>query len=76
MIQTQASRLIKAKYFMQEDFLSAQLSSNPSYIWKNIWSSQGCRWRIGDGNSINIWQDPWLKNDSGLKLSTPIIKGL
>ena len=50
-------------------------------MWKSIWSSQGifsqgCRWHIGDGNSINIWQDAWLKNDDGLKLTTPIIEGL
>ena len=37
---------------------------------------QGCRWRIEDGSSINIWHDPWLKNNDNLKLLTPIIEGL
>ena len=33
---TLASRLIKAKYFPQGNFLSAHLGSNPSYTWKSI----------------------------------------
>ena len=76
-----ASRLTKAKYFLHRNFLSAQLGSNPSYIWKSIWSSQfflkhGCRWHIGDGNSINIWHEPRLKDDANLRLFKPMIEGL
>ena len=53
---TLASRLIKAKYFLNGNFLAAQLGSNVSFTWKSIWMSQfilkqGCRWRIEDGSS-------------------------
>ena len=79
---TLASRLIKAKYILpQGNFLSAQLGSNPSYTWKSIWSAQsilkmGCRWCIGNGKSINVWQDSWLKGDTHLHLITLIVEGL
>ena len=78
---TLASRLIKAKYFPHGNFLSAQLGSNPSYTWKSIWSSQfilkqGCRWCIGDESSINIWHEPWLKDDTNLRVVTPMIEGI
>ena len=36
----------------------------------------GCRWRIGNGKSINVWQDFWLKDDTHLHLLTPIMEGL
>ena len=78
---TLASLLIKAKYFPHENFLSLNWDQTPSFTWKSIWMSQfilkqGCKWRIGDGSSINIWHDPWLKNNDNLKLLTPIIEGL
>ena len=36
----------------------------------------GCRCRIGNGKSINVWQDFWLKDDTHLHLLTPIVEGL
>ncbi|RWR72557.1 ribonuclease H [Cinnamomum micranthum f. kanehirae] len=70
-----------AKYFPHGDFLSAELDSNPSFIWKSIWSARfviqkGCIWRIGCGSRINVWKDPWLKDDSNLKIATSVIPGL
>lgn len=37
---------------------------NPSYTWRRIWSSKwvvrrGLRWRIGNGESINVRSSPW-----------------
>ncbi|XP_019172068.1 PREDICTED: uncharacterized protein LOC109167502 [Ipomoea nil] len=61
------SRVYRAKYYPNSSFFDAQLGSNPSFIWRSILEAQhtlkmGCRWRIGDGNSVNIWTDPWLPN--------------
>nr|GLL33094.1 uncharacterized protein LOC109167502 [Ipomoea trifida] len=41
------------------------LGSNPSYVWRSILAAQkvikdNCGWRVGNGNLINIWNDPWL----------------
>nr|KYP31420.1 hypothetical protein KK1_048281 [Cajanus cajan] len=61
------TRIFKARYFPQGDFLGARLGHNPSFIWRSIHASQvlvrqGARWCIGNGSSINIWKDPWLRN--------------
>ncbi|XP_074369747.1 putative mitochondrial protein AtMg00310 [Apium graveolens] len=57
--------LMKARYFPHTDFLNAKLGANPSYTWRSILEAQdvikqGCRKRIGDGQSTNIWEVPWL----------------
>lgn len=60
------TRVFKAKYFPNADFLEANLGHNPSYCWRSVWSSQsilkeGFRWRVGEGSRINIWRQPWLR---------------
>ncbi|PKA49974.1 Putative ribonuclease H protein [Apostasia shenzhenica] len=59
------ARVLKAKYFHNCDFLMAQASPNSSYIWRSIlWGRDllklGLRWRIGNGNSVRVFGDPWL----------------
>ncbi|KAJ8754033.1 hypothetical protein K2173_001931 [Erythroxylum novogranatense] len=64
-----ASSILKARYFPHTDFFSADLGNNPSQIWRSIHQAkalliQGCRRRVGNGQSIQIWRDPWLMDDS------------
>ena len=33
------------------------------------------RWRIGDGSSIRVWGDSWLRDNIRPMLETPIIAG-
>ncbi|XP_074377352.1 putative mitochondrial protein AtMg00310 [Apium graveolens] len=59
------TRLMKAKYYPNNEFIDATLGSNPSYVWRSILQpqhviKQGCRRRIGDGEDTNIWKVPWL----------------
>ncbi|XP_060968285.1 uncharacterized protein LOC133035872 [Cannabis sativa] len=59
------SRVFKAKYYPQSDFLTANLGNNPSFVWRSIWSAQnlvklGCRRTIGNGITTNILKHPWL----------------
>ncbi|KAL8498524.1 hypothetical protein ACS0TY_021743 [Phlomoides rotata] len=54
---------------------------NSSYAWRSVCSSQdivrrGLWWRIGDGLSITLWDDPWLNDDSTFFMCTPWILGL
>lgn len=74
------SRVFKAKYYPKSGFLEAKLGHNPSYVWRSIHASQvvvrrGLRWRIGNGNSINVWTHPWLRNDAYTHVTTDMIAG-
>lgn len=59
------TKVLQARYFKQTNFLHAKLRSNPSYIWRSIlWGKQvihkGCRWRIGRGNNVQIYNSNWI----------------
>ncbi|KAK4400588.1 hypothetical protein Sango_1164900 [Sesamum angolense] len=59
------SRILKARYYPDNDFLHAKIGYNPSFTWRSILAaryiiSKGIRWRVGDGQSIRVWSDPWL----------------
>ncbi|KAG7557763.1 Zinc knuckle CX2CX4HX4C [Arabidopsis suecica] len=61
------SRVLKAKYFAKTSLMEAKLGHRPSHAWRSIHQgtqllSQGLKWRIGDGRTVNIWSDPWLDN--------------
>ena len=58
------SRIFKAKYFPWCSFFKAKLGSNPSYIWRSILAARkllaaSIQWKIGNGMSVNIWDDDW-----------------
>jgi hypothetical protein len=59
------ARVMKAKYYPEGDFLTAQLGRRPSFAWRSIFQArrvveEGMLWRIGDGESVWIWKDKWL----------------
>ncbi|XP_060965673.1 uncharacterized protein LOC115711034 [Cannabis sativa] len=68
------SKVFKARYYPQGDYLSAELGSNPSFIWSSIFAAKdtvklGLRKGIGSGLTVQITTDPWLPS---LDRSTPI----
>lgn len=68
------SQIMKAKYFPNTYFLASVLGKRPSFIWRSFMAAKdllscGLIWRIGDGNSINIWGDRWLPNIGPLNFS-------
>ncbi|KAL0451733.1 UNVERIFIED_CONTAM: Retrovirus-related Pol polyprotein from type-1 retrotransposable element R2 [Sesamum latifolium] len=59
------SRVPRARYFPHGQILVASVGRNPSFTWRSILLSQqivqaGLRWRVGNGNTIRVWDDPWL----------------
>ncbi|XP_073271465.1 uncharacterized protein [Primulina huaijiensis] len=58
--------------------METSLGSNPSFIWRSIWSSQailarGLRWKVVDGQHIKIWTHPWLRDSRNFYIQTPHI---
>jgi hypothetical protein len=55
-----SARVLKAAYFLNTDFLEAELSSAPSRIWRAVLDGkevlkQGLIQRIGTGEDTNVW---------------------
>jgi hypothetical protein len=62
--------MFKAKYYPKCDFLKAKQSQNMSFSWQSILKASriqkiGCVLQIGNGNSINIWEDRWINPQVG-----------
>ena len=61
--------MLQAKYFPQDTLFTNSQPSRRSHIWTAIsiranLLREGMHWYIGDGQTIRIWQDPWLPNDT------------
>ncbi|KAJ1286170.1 hypothetical protein BS78_03G332100 [Paspalum vaginatum] len=59
------AQVLKARYFPESDILHAKQRDGMSYTWRNILKgikllNKGIIWRVGNGENINIWKDPWL----------------
>lgn len=70
------AQIFKARYFPNNSFLEAELGVNPSYTWRGIWEARwvlkrGMRWRVGDGENIKIWKDPWIPGTQTRKIISP-----
>lgn len=55
------ARALKAKYYLQSDFLNSQLGNLPSLTWRIIWAANGLLqnglgWRVGRGDGISFQQ--------------------
>ncbi|XP_024199277.1 uncharacterized protein LOC112202498 [Rosa chinensis] len=63
------ARLYQARYFPNGDFWSSELSSSPSACWRGIHVAKhilrrGVRWQVGNGQSVRVWEDPWIPRPS------------
>jgi ribonuclease HI len=70
------ARVLRAKYFPTGDLLNAKLKSGSSFTWQSIWAGlqtfkKGHIWRVGQGTSINIWEDNWIPGGFSRKIFTP-----
>jgi hypothetical protein len=73
-------KVFKAKYFPREGFLEAKLGHNPSYTWRSIHASQvvvrnGLRWRLGTGEKVHVWNQPWLRDDRNACITSACVDG-
>ncbi|PNT62574.1 hypothetical protein BRADI_4g05372v3 [Brachypodium distachyon] len=70
------TRVLRAKYFPDGNLLDVPLKKRASYSWQSIWAGiqtfkRGCIWRVGNGEKINIWTDPWIPSSPTRRIITP-----
>jgi hypothetical protein len=75
------AKIYKARYFPNSSLFASKLGHNPSYAWRGIWKARqilmhGCRWSIGNGSSIHIMEEPWLRDKKGAWLPSPQQQGV
>lgn len=69
------SKVIKSKYLPSIDIFQAGRRPSDSWFWKS-WNGatnllrECCRWQVGNGSRINIWENRWLKDDQIRKVSS------
>ena len=76
--QSLVARLYKSRYFPNQSMYEAKLGSNPNYIWRSILGTlyAGARIRIGTGESVNVWRDPWVLDAHNPYVETISVEGL
>ena len=60
------ARVIKARYYPHCHLIHASRTGGSSYTWSGLWEAKeamksGLRWVLGDGQSILIKSDRWLR---------------
>lgn len=60
------AKVLKARYFPNCSLLQATRGGGSSYTWSGIWEAKeklkdGFRWVLGDGKTIDIFNDRWLR---------------
>lgn len=65
------AKVLKVKYTQHKHTGTYQVKSTDSYVWKSMIKAHGLfqarfSWKIGDGSTINLWNDNWLPNNNCL----------
>lgn len=70
------ARILKAMYNPHTSILQAKAGSRPPYAWKSICAAipivnEGYIWQVGDGKSIRVWKDKWIKREGPSMVQSP-----
>jgi hypothetical protein len=70
------AQVLRSKYYPNGDILKAGPKSGSSFTWQSILAGmttfkRGYIWRVGDGEKINIYTDPWILSSPDRKIMTP-----
>ncbi|XP_074297615.1 uncharacterized protein LOC141628358 [Silene latifolia] len=62
-------RVLKARYFKNGSVLDARRGYDPIFSWRSLWGSkslllEGLKWRVGNGQSIGVWDESWLPGET------------
>lgn len=66
------ARIFKARYFPNSSLLNATRGGGSSFLWSGIWQAKealkkGFRWVVGDGLSIDVFEDAWLRSKADFR---------
>ena len=69
-------KVFQAKFFPGGSIFDAVIPSRCSHAWRSILQARdvilkGVVWRVGDGRSINIWEQKWVPNLITSKVVSP-----
>ncbi|XP_044374692.1 uncharacterized protein [Triticum aestivum] len=67
------AQVLSARYYPNGSILEAIPTRGISYTWRSILKGvelpkKGIIWRIGTGEHINIWEDPWIPRNNARKV--------
>ena len=70
------ARLLRAKYWPDGDLFAAKEGPGISYTWRSLLRGlkaleKGMIWRVGNGQQIRIWDDPWIPEGITRRPRTP-----
>ena len=74
-------KVFKARLFPNCSIMEAKHNGGGSHAWNSILHGRdvllrGCRWRIGNGNSVRIWQHHWLPRKHPPQVLSPMVETL
>jgi hypothetical protein len=74
--QSLCARVLGAKYYPQGDIMKARPKAGSSFTWQSTLAGlttfkHGYIWRVGDGESIKIWDDPWIPSSLDGRIISP-----
>ncbi|XP_071924161.1 uncharacterized mitochondrial protein AtMg00310-like [Coffea arabica] len=75
------SKVTRARYFKGTSIWAMKSQSTDSWYWRSLLKArelleEGIRKRVGDGKSIDIWEDRWLPNTENGKVKTQRAEGV
>jgi hypothetical protein len=70
------ARVLQAKYYPNGDILKAGPKNGSSFTWQSILAGvttfkRGYIWRVGSGEKINIYTDPWIPSSPDRMIISP-----
>ena len=70
------AKVLRAKYYPQGDILKAGPKTGSSFTWQSIMAGlatfkRGYIWRIGTGEKVDIFLDPWIPSSLDRRIVTP-----
>ncbi|XP_074326908.1 uncharacterized protein LOC141664852 [Apium graveolens] len=73
--QSLIAKLMQARYYPSGSFRDANIGGNPSFIWRSIFEAKqlieaSSRVKVGNGELINIWLDPWVPASNNALVTT------